>query len=189
MDSCPACVINVSLRSPIGLRSPVGLQSPVRSYKYVEMFLNCTSITLQFTQDKNEALFVPSGWHHSVENIEDTLSINHNWLNGYNIHWALDHLKKEHSGASQAIDDCRYKSCAIACLVWFPLTVGLSCLWGGCTTLSVQSHMQFILQFECLTFLACIGLWRFLRVVQDVSHGVVKKSNDNCASDWPSLPN
>lgn len=33
----------------------------------------------------NEAVFVPSGWHHQVWNMEDTISINHNWFNGSHI--------------------------------------------------------------------------------------------------------
>lgn len=28
-------------------------------------------------QESGEAIFVPSGWHHTVVNLEDTLSINH----------------------------------------------------------------------------------------------------------------
>jgi hypothetical protein len=53
-------------------------------------------------------LFVPSGWHHSVCNEVDTLSINHNWINGHNLHhsWAL--LKHEHKLATQNLEDCRY---------------------------------------------------------------------------------
>lgn len=58
-------------------------------------------------QGVNEALFVPSGWHHSVENVEDTLSINHNWLNGFNIHWSWDLLQQEHAAATAAIEECR----------------------------------------------------------------------------------
>ncbi len=54
---------------------------------------------------------MPSGWHHTVTNLEDTLSINHNWLNGFNLHrgWAL--LRREHAEAAAAIEDCR---CACA---------------------------------------------------------------------------
>ena len=50
---------------------------------------------------------MPSGWHHTVENLEDTLSINHNWVNGHNIHegWAL--LRRERADAAVAIEDCR----------------------------------------------------------------------------------
>ena len=67
-------------------------------------------IEFSIVQGANEALFVPSGWHHSVENVEDTLSINHNWLNAYNIHWSWKHMQEEHTVAEQAIEDCRYAS-------------------------------------------------------------------------------
>lgn len=40
-------------------------------------------------------MFVPSGWHHTVENLAPTLSINHNWLNGINVHWSWAKLKTE----------------------------------------------------------------------------------------------
>ena len=36
-------------------------------------------------QQAGEALFVPSGWYHEVENLEPTLSINHNWTNGFGL--------------------------------------------------------------------------------------------------------
>ena len=28
---------------------------------------------------------MPSGWYHEVENLEPTLSINHNWTNGFGL--------------------------------------------------------------------------------------------------------
>lgn len=37
----------------------------------------------------------------------DTLSINHNWLNGWNLHWGLRLLQREHAEAAAAIEDCR----------------------------------------------------------------------------------
>ena len=30
-------------------------------------------------------MFVPSGWYHEVYNMQDTISINHNWLNCCNL--------------------------------------------------------------------------------------------------------
>ena len=30
-------------------------------------------------QNKGEMMYVPSGWRHSVENLEETISVNHNW--------------------------------------------------------------------------------------------------------------
>ncbi|KAF6280844.1 jumonji domain containing 4 [Rhinolophus ferrumequinum] len=40
---------------------------------------------LEVTQEAGEMVFVPSGWHHQVHNLEDTISINHNWVNGCNL--------------------------------------------------------------------------------------------------------
>ena len=58
-------------------------------------------------------IFVPSGWHHTVENLQDTLSINTNWLNGHNIHWAASLLRSERKAAVEAIEDCR---CGVSAL-------------------------------------------------------------------------
>ena len=51
---------------------------------------------------------MPSGWHHTVRNLEDTLSINHNWLNAFNLHWGWALLQRERAEATAAIEDCRY---------------------------------------------------------------------------------
>ena len=58
-------------------------------------------------QEAGEAIFVPSGWHHTVHNLADTLSVNANWLNAYNAHWAGALLRRERAQAAAAIDDCR----------------------------------------------------------------------------------
>jgi len=42
-----------------------------------------------------------------VENQEDTLSINHNWLNGHNVAWGVSLLRRERAQAAAAIEDCR----------------------------------------------------------------------------------
>ena len=43
-------------------------------------------------QEAGEMIFVPSGWHHQVWNLRDTISINHNWFNAANINIVSDHL-------------------------------------------------------------------------------------------------
>lgn len=57
-------------------------------------------------QKTGEAIFVPSNWHHQVWNLEDTISINHNWVNGCNINtmWLsiTDHLVR----VKNEIEDC-----------------------------------------------------------------------------------
>lgn len=62
---------------------------------------------VEVEQGPGAALFVPSGWHHTVENLEATLSVNHNWINGCGVHrtWAL--LAREREEAAAAIEDCR----------------------------------------------------------------------------------
>mgnify|MGYP001807671467 CR=1 FL=1 len=52
-------------------------------------------------------MFVPSGWHHCVENTADTLSFNHNWLNAHNAHWTWALLRRGHADAAAALEDCR----------------------------------------------------------------------------------
>lgn len=46
---------------------------------------------VEVIQRSGEAIFVPSGWHHSVENLDPTLSINHNWFNACCLEWVVDH--------------------------------------------------------------------------------------------------
>eukprot|EP00892_Ulva_mutabilis_P005126 jgi/Ulvmu1/2986/UM015_0026.1 len=62
---------------------------------------------IEVIQNSGEALFVPSGWTHSVENLEDTMSINHNWLNGFNVMWSANLLCQTFTRAVQLICDCR----------------------------------------------------------------------------------
>ena len=50
---------------------------------------------IEFIQETGEIVFVPSGWYHQVHNLEDTISINHNWFNGCNIKFVLASLIAE----------------------------------------------------------------------------------------------
>lgn len=63
---------------------------------------------------------MPSGWHHTVTNLEDTLSINHNWLNAFNLHWGWALLRREHAEAAAAIEDCRSVLVHVTLLLWLP---------------------------------------------------------------------
>lgn len=60
------------------------------------------------SQEAGEILFVPSGWHHSVMNLAETLSINHNWINAFNVHWTWALLARQRDEAADAIEDCRW---------------------------------------------------------------------------------
>ncbi|CAI5745626.1 unnamed protein product [Peronospora destructor] len=58
-------------------------------------------------QETGDAIFVPSGWYHQVRNMEDTISINHNWFNGYNICEVWGFLKREYAAAEHELEDLK----------------------------------------------------------------------------------
>lgn len=58
-------------------------------------------------QNPNEAIFIPSGWFHQVWNTQDTISINHNWINACNINNVWKSLKCNLAAVEKEIEDCR----------------------------------------------------------------------------------
>lgn len=58
-------------------------------------------------QREGEVIFVPSGWHHQVWNLEDTISINHNWTNACGIFKMWEHIQSELKKVQQSIEDCK----------------------------------------------------------------------------------
>ena len=52
-------------------------------------------VKIEVIQEAGEVVFVPSGWFHQVHNLEDTISINHNWFNGTNIISVVESLNLE----------------------------------------------------------------------------------------------
>ncbi|XP_066596398.1 2-oxoglutarate and iron-dependent oxygenase JMJD4 [Prorops nasuta] len=58
-------------------------------------------------QESGQAIFIPSGWHHQVWNLEDTISINHNCINGCNIWIMWMALKKEFALVIREVEDCK----------------------------------------------------------------------------------
>ncbi|KAM5309252.1 2-oxoglutarate and iron-dependent oxygenase JMJD4 isoform 4-T4 [Glossophaga mutica] len=80
--------------------------------------LNHCSPPLEVTQEAGEMVFVPSGWHHQVHNMvewahpapraqelaqEDTISINHNWVNGCNLANMWHFLQQELRAVQQEV--------------------------------------------------------------------------------------
>lgn len=65
------------------------------------------AIWLECIQEQNEIIFVPSGWYHQVHNLEDTISINHNWFNSYNLSWVWDLLLRDYKEAKEYIEDIK----------------------------------------------------------------------------------
>ncbi|KAK3611203.1 hypothetical protein CHS0354_009457 [Potamilus streckersoni] len=71
-------------------------------------FPNYSKLTrqIEIIQEPGEIIFVPSGWHHQVFNMEDTISINHNWLNGCNVDMCWEHVKQSLASVKKEIEDC-----------------------------------------------------------------------------------
>ncbi|KAJ9577233.1 hypothetical protein L9F63_006207 [Diploptera punctata] len=64
-------------------------------------------LSIEVIQEMGEAIFVPSGWHHQVWNLEDTISINHNWVNGCNIGTMWTSLQENLMAVKKEVDDCK----------------------------------------------------------------------------------
>ena len=64
----------------------------------------------EFQQGPKEVIFVPSGWYHQVENLTDTLSINHNWFNATNIQFVWEQLYSEMIKVQKEMQDCFEKN-------------------------------------------------------------------------------
>ena len=63
--------------------------------------------SIEVDQQAGDALFVPSGWHHSVFNVVDTASINHNWINGFNVAQSSDYVLRTFARGQALLEDCR----------------------------------------------------------------------------------
>lgn len=62
----------------------------------------------EIIQNSGEVLFVPSGYMHQVINLEDTISINHNWFNSCNLKNIYLNLLQANSEVQNQIIDLKY---------------------------------------------------------------------------------
>ncbi|XP_014442741.1 2-oxoglutarate and iron-dependent oxygenase JMJD4 isoform X3 [Tupaia chinensis] len=65
------------------------------------------SLPLEVMQEAGEMVFVPSGWHHQVHNLDDTISINHNWVNGCNLANMWHFLQQELHAVQEEVSQWR----------------------------------------------------------------------------------
>lgn len=62
---------------------------------------------VEFVQQPGEVIFVPSRWYHQVHNLEDTISINHNWFNAFNVNVIWQSMKEALAKVQEEIEDCK----------------------------------------------------------------------------------
>ncbi|XP_077618267.1 2-oxoglutarate and iron-dependent oxygenase JMJD4 isoform X1 [Crocuta crocuta] len=86
---------------------PYDVTSPVLLDRRLYPMREHCSPPLEVTQEAGEMVFVPSGWHHQVHNLEDTISINHNWVNGCNLANMWHFLQQELRAVQQEVNEWR----------------------------------------------------------------------------------
>lgn len=59
----------------------------------------------QLIQETGETIFVPAKWKHEVENLSETLSVNHNWITAANIDCTFECLLTEIASIEQEIKE------------------------------------------------------------------------------------
>ncbi|KAJ2743198.1 hypothetical protein GGI20_003925 [Coemansia sp. BCRC 34301] len=59
----------------------------------------------EVVQRPGETMFVPSGWWHQVKNVGDTISINHNWANEFNLGRMYERLCHDLQSVRHALRD------------------------------------------------------------------------------------
>lgn len=65
------------------------------------------AVCIEVIQNAGETIFVPSGWYHQVYNLDDTISVNHNWFNGCNVYAIWTALKRCYDDVLNEISHCR----------------------------------------------------------------------------------
>ncbi|KAF5288578.1 hypothetical protein FQA39_LY15357 [Lamprigera yunnana] len=91
------------------------LLPPDEEKQYFDSLGNLPSSILHHTCDNyihvvqgpGDAVFVPSNWYHIVCNEMDTISINHNWINGSNLPTMWNSMHKHLSEVKEKINDCQ----------------------------------------------------------------------------------
>ncbi|XP_034190454.1 jumonji domain containing 4 [Osmia lignaria lignaria] len=132
-----------------------------RALKYIDVI-----------QAEGEIMFVPSGWHHQVWNLEDTISVNHNWINGCNILNVWHGLKKELSSVMKEVNDCKdMHDWAEQCQLILKSTYG----------------MDYSLFFDFLTFIAKKRLNVFSNNEEAISFNKYKFGNNHCTFDLHAI--
>ena len=60
---------------------------------------------VDLVQQPGDIIFIPSGYYHEVYNLDECLSINHNWFNIYQLKQVSQFMRKEWYQTKQAIID------------------------------------------------------------------------------------
>lgn len=146
-------------------------------FKQVEAF--------EITQKCGQTLFVPSGYMHQVLNAEDTISINHNWINAANLAFIYDNIIEAHEQVQKEIRDLK---ATLSKEEWHENCQKILAMHFGINLtefLKIISHIASRLEKESTKSSATTQKFRFDHDV-DVILNVTSKirSNDQFESCW-----
>ena len=117
--------------------SDAGTQPLARWLREVPVAAGTPAVPIvEVVQEEGELLFVPSGWYHEVENLDDCISINHNWLGAHAAHWplvrlreTLDHVRSGLDGEDahdlELLEDLLERRCGLGMFGWAALLEGI----------------------------------------------------------------
>jgi hypothetical protein len=104
-----------------------------KKWKFYSPFENNSS--LEVIQKSGECIFVPSEWQHDVVNLEETVSVNHNWVTPANVDRTWECLKSEMSAIHKEMQSWDMEHC------WD----GYESMLRGCTGLDVTAFFLMVL--------------------------------------------
>lgn len=139
----------------------------------------------EITQKCGQTVFVPSGYMHQVLNAEDTISINHNWINAANLSFIYDNIIEAHKQVQKEIGDLK---ATLSKEEWQENCQKILAMHFGINLtefLKIISHIASRLEKESTKASAITQKFRFEHDV-DVCASVASKirSNDQFESCW-----
>ncbi|XP_062260105.1 2-oxoglutarate and iron-dependent oxygenase JMJD4 isoform X1 [Platichthys flesus] len=156
---------------------------------------------LEIIQEAGEIIFVPSGWHHQVYNLEDTISINHNWLNGCNVDIMWQFLQNELSSVQKEIDEWRntmdswHQHCQVHILFSDKIDLCESvCVFATVETFCCPVCKQQVSYLLCVSIQvimkACSGInfaefASFLKIISDNRMAFLNACSSGDSPDYP----
>jgi hypothetical protein len=140
-------------------------------------------------QPAGQAIFVPSGWYHTVFNLEDTLSCNHNWFNRHNLLKVQEYVVNELYATRAALVDCRETATlpgewSALCEKVLKLNIGISLAdWLGLLTARYQWAHEKGESDDCV---AIQRAFKRLTCIKELPDGILDEMYtllENCTSN------
>lgn len=70
-------------------------------------FGHAEKYVMEVLQKPGQIIYIPSGWYHQVENLDDCISINHNWSNSNCLLDMYESMKIEYAAVEASVEDIK----------------------------------------------------------------------------------